>query len=103
MSIVALAMAPLTAFMFRQYFRALEFLQMAYYFATTMWSIAFSSWLYTAVINFNKNIFSFCDEGKLVCSIRFPLSFGAVVSGLVLLLLFIFFIQKCCCKKDIDF
>ena len=73
---------------------------MAYYFSATMCKIAFSGWLYTSVIDFDRNVFSFCDEGKLVCAIRFPLSFGAIVSGLVLLLLFIFFIQRCCSKKD---
>ena len=96
MSVISLSMAPIVVLMFRQYFRALEFLQMAYYFANTMWTIAFSATLYTSVVDFDKNILTFCDEGDLICTLAFPLSCAVVAIGLVIFLFIIYLFQRCC-------
>lgn len=102
MSIISLSMSPITVFMFRQYFRSLQFLQMAYYFAVTMWTIAFSGHLWTSVVAFDKNILTFCTDGDIVCTIAFPLSFGVVLVGVIIFFFIIFIFQRCC-KPELEF
>ena len=101
-SIVGLSIAPLLPLFFRRYFRGLEFLQMCYLFAAVMNTSAFSGRLGTAMINFNKNLLTFCTSGDFICSNGFALSFAAVLVG-VLLLAFIFVLFRRCCGRKVDY
>lgn len=97
-SITALSIAPLLPLFFRQYFRSLEFLQMCYLFASVLNTSALSSKLTTAVVSFDKNILTFCTTGDYVCSNGFPLSFGVILAGILIITFIFVSIQKCCGK-----
>ena len=98
-SIIGLAVAAILPIFFRQYFRGLEFLQMSYYFALAMNASAFSASLNTARVGFsNLNFLTFCTSGDFVCSNGFALSFGVVLSGVMVLVFIFVAIQKLCGK-----
>lgn len=102
MSIIGLSIAPLLPLFFNQYFRGLEFLQMCYLFALTMSPTAFSGFLSTAMVYFNKNLLSFCTTGDFICTNGFGLSFGAILFGL-LFVTFLFVQFRKCCGKEIEY
>lgn len=69
---------------------------MSFLFASVMNTAAFSSYLTTAMISFNKNLLVFCTSGDFVCSNGFPLSFAAVLVALLLLIFVFISFRKCC-------
>lgn len=75
---------------------------MCYLFALTMNPTAFSGYLTTAMVKFNKNILTFCTTGDFVCTNGFQLSFAVILFGL--LLVTFFFVQfRRCCGKAIEY
>lgn len=102
-SIASLSLVVPVLFIFRQYFRSLDFMQMSYIFALAMYPSAFSANLSTSFVNFNYNFLSFCSGNDLVCTLGFPLSFGIVVGGFLLLIAFFIGLQKCCGKPKVEF
>lgn len=95
-SIVGLSAVAPIVFIFRHYFRGLEFMQMAYYFAATMAATTFSSKLGTSLANFNYNFLTFCESGDLVCSLGFQLSFASCLVGVLIFFFIVVVFQKCC-------
>lgn len=59
-SIVSLTLVVPVLVMFRHYFRSLDFLQMAFFFAKVMYEDAFSLKLFVSVFNFDRNFYNFC-------------------------------------------
>ncbi len=59
-SIVPLSLVVPVMFMFRQYFRSLDFMQMSYLFGLAMYSASFSTHLTISFAGFNYNFLSFC-------------------------------------------
>lgn len=94
-SIVGLSAVVPVLFLFRHYFRGLDFVQVSYFFAATMLPSAFSNTLGTSLVNFDYNFLLFCSSGDLVCSLGFQLSFGVAVAGALLFLLLVVSIVKC--------
>ena len=101
-SIISLSLVVPVMFMFRQYFRSLDFMQMSYLFGLAMYSTSFSTNLTASFTNFGKNFLSFCTKGDLVCTLGFQLSFASVLI-VVLLLMAIFVALHRCGKKDLEF
>lgn len=102
-SIASLSLVVPVLFIFRQYFRSLDFVQMSYIFALTMYPTAFSAHLSTSFVNFNYNFLNFCSGTDLVCTLGFPLSFGIAVGGFLLLIAIFIGLQKCCGKSKVEF
>lgn len=94
-SITSLALVVPVMFMFRQYFRSLDFIQMSYLFGLSMYSTSFSTYLNISFIGFDYNFFTFCRKGDLVCTLGFQLSFGSVLVVFLLLIAIIVRIQRC--------
>lgn len=99
LSIFALSVSPIVLLFFRHYYRGLDFLQMCYLFAILMANTTFSSRLTTAMLDFNKNLLTFCTTGDFVCNNGFRLSFGACLLGVLALTFFFVMLQKCCNKS----
>jgi hypothetical protein len=95
-SIVGLVGVAPICFIFRHFFRGLEFMQMAYYFAATMAVSTFSANLGTSLANFNYNFLTFCESGDLVCSLGFQLSFASCLVGALIFFFVVVMLQKCC-------
>jgi hypothetical protein len=96
-SIIGLSLVVPICFMFRQYFRGLDFLQMAYLFSGLMAfsSSTFSTNLSVSVVNFNHNFLTFCSAGDVVCTQGFQLSFTVCSAGLLFLLFIVVSFEKC--------
>ena len=95
-SILSLALIVPVLITYRHYFRSLDFLQMSFIFAASMYKKAFSSKLYVSMMNFNHNLFTFCTTGDMVCTLGFQLSFGVILLGIILLARIFLSIKKCC-------
>jgi hypothetical protein len=102
LSILSLSFVVPILFIFRHYFRGLDFLQMTYFFATAMGATSFAAKLGTSVVNFGYNFLSFCSDQDFVCSQGFQLSFGAVLAGVIIFFFLVVVFQKCC-RPDIRF
>lgn len=98
-SVAALALVVPVQFIFRQNYRSLDFLQMSYIFAGTMFKASFSNHLSISFASFPYNFLSFCQSGDLVCTLGFQLSFGAVLIGFLLMTALFIGLQRCCGKK----
>jgi hypothetical protein len=97
-SITGLALVMPVCFMFRQYFRSLDYFQMTYIFASVLAisNVTFSDNLNDSWVPFPENFLSgICTSGDLVCSIGFQLSFTICLIGVLLILLLIVTIEKC--------
>lgn len=90
-SIISLAAVVPVCFMFRHYFRSLDFMQFVYLWAVLLGasSATFGNNLNNTWVPWNYNFLSFCTAGDLVCTTGFQLSFTICLVGVLLLLLFI--------------
>ena len=86
-SIAALALVVPLCFVFRQYVRFLDHLQIFYllYLGINTQQIMFSGYLGNSWVNFNANFYKFCTAGDFICTVGFPLSFGSCLVGVMLL------------------
>lgn len=100
-SITSLSLVVPIMFVFRQYFRSLDFMQMSYLFGLTMYSTSFSSNLTISFTGLNYNFLTFCSTGDIVCTLGFQLSFGCVLIGFLLLTAIFIVLQRCGDKKDL--
>lgn len=94
-SITSLTLVAPVMFMFRQYFRSLDFIQMSYLFGLAMYSNSFSTYLNISFIGFDYNFFTFCTKGDLVCTLGFQLSFGSVLICFLFLIAIFVRMQNC--------
>ncbi len=90
-SITGLALVLPVCFMFKHYFRSLDYIQLSYLFAAILGfsSNTFSRDLDDSWVNFSNNFFSFCTTGDVVCTLGFQLSFTICLLGAILILLLI--------------
>lgn len=104
LSIVALAIAPLSYIILKKYYRSLCFLQLSYYYAVAYLTTTnfFSKYLGYSCVDFQANLLTFCESTDLVCSLGFPLSFAGVFAAFLFVVFIFTAIQKCC-GKDIRF
>lgn len=101
-SIISLSLVVPIMFMFRHYFRSLDFMQMSYLFGLTMYATSFSSNLTITFTSFSYNFYSFCSAGDVVCTLGFQLSFGSVLIGFLLLIAIFIGFQRCGGRKDLE-
>lgn len=94
-SVVSLTLIVPILLMYKQYFRSLDFLQMSFIFAAAMYKTAFSSQLYVSMVNFSRNLLTFCQSGDVVCTLGFQLSFGVILFGFILLVRIFVSIKRC--------
>ena len=96
-SITGLALALPVCFIFRTYFRFLDHLQLFYLFYLGLGNslIMFSKYLSDSWVLFDQNFFVFCNEGDLLCTIGFPLSFTSCLMVFLIALKIIVLFEKC--------
>lgn len=75
---------------------------MCYLFAVSMAATSFSAQLNTAMVDFDKNFYTFCTSGSFVCSSGFALSFGSILVG-IMFVTFLFVSFQKCCNKTIEY
>ena len=83
-------------FVFRQYLRFLDHLQILYllYVTITPQQTIFSSFLGTSWINFSYNFYSFCQGEDFVCTCGFPLSFATCLAGALVILWIVILVEQ---------
>lgn len=101
-SITSLSLVVPVMFIFRQYFRSLDFMQMSYLFGLAMYSTSFSANLTISFVGFSHNFLTFCNSGDIVCTLGFQLSFGCVLLGFLLLVAIFIGLQRCSGKKELQ-
>lgn len=98
-SIVAIAFTVPIVFVFRQYFRLLDYVQLVYLFSVAFPADdIFSKYLSLGFGQFSSNLSllsSLCTSGSFICVTGFQLSYCACVAGSILLLGFIVMLVKC--------
>jgi hypothetical protein len=100
-SIISISLVVPIMFMFRHYFRSLDFMQMSYLFGLVMYSSSFSSNLTISFTGFGYNFFP-CTTGDIVCTLGFQLSFGSALIGFLLLIAIFVGLQRCGGRKDLE-
>jgi hypothetical protein len=103
-SIVGLVLVVPSTFLFKQYFRFFDHLQLTllYWMALAPSYDLFASHLTDSWAYFVPNFLKFCTFGDLVCQLGFALSFTICLLGVILLLWLIVTLEKCR-KPDLRF
>lgn len=95
-SIVGLTLVVPTVFIFKQYNRFLDHLQIVYLFAQVLRANddTFGSHLKDSWAKFIPNFLKFCTSGDLVCSVGFALSWTICLVGVILVFCLIVMFEK---------
>lgn len=103
-SIVGLVLVVPPTFLFKQYFRYFDHLQLAllYWMVLAPTYDTFAAHLTDSWTYFIPNFLKFCTVGDLVCQLGFALSFTICLLGVIFLLWLIVTIEKCR-KPDLRF
>ena len=102
-SIFSLSVIVPILLVYRHYFRSLEFLQMSFIFAASMYKTAFSSKLFISMNNFDPNFLNFCTTGDMICKLGYQLSFGIILLAIILLIRIFVTLKRCSGTTNLEF